>query len=162
MRNGFVAPALLLAWVACVAGGIMLSGWQIGAQVPVGPPTIAAGNLARTVWRGVYTVQQAERGERTYKAYCGVCHGIEARLSTQPVFVGAPFMTRWRDQSVGDVFMTIKVNMPRENPASLTDEEYIDIVTYFLRENEIPAGNIELPAKLDDILAVTIIDKPKP
>jgi mono/diheme cytochrome c family protein len=145
MKNGCAAPALLAVCVVSVAA-----------------VTAAAGTHARTIWSGVYTAQQAARGERTYKANCGVCHGIEARLSKQPVFVGAPFMARWRDQSVGDVFMTIKVNMPRENPESLTDEEYIDIVSYFLRENEVPAGDTELPAKLDDILDVSITDKPKP
>src|SRR5262245_21679817 len=74
--------------------------------------------------RCVFTTEQAARGERTYKAECARCHGAEAHLSQVPVFIGQPFFDKWRDQSIGDVFLNIKVNMPEDAPGRLSDQEY--------------------------------------
>jgi mono/diheme cytochrome c family protein len=163
MGNRLSVRGLVVAAIVWSVQGTAAYGrQQVGVDVQAGTLANAVATPTRTVWSGVFTDGQAARGERTYKANCGICHGIEARLSVKPVFVGPPFMARWRGQSLGDIFMTIKVNMPRENPESLSDEEYVDIVTYFLRENEMPVGNAELPATLEDILSVTVTDKPVP
>ena len=35
--------------------------------------------------------------------------------------------------------------MPEDNPASLTDQEYVDVVAYMLSMSRMPAGGDELP-----------------
>lgn len=144
----------------------MLMGWAAMAGSVAGEQALGvapqAASSAATVWSGVYTAAQAKRGERVYKAECGRCHGSDVHVSSSPVFVGSDFFTRWRDRSVGEIFMYIKVNMPRDAPDSLTDSEYIDIVAHLLHENQIPAGHAELPPAFDLLSHLMLTDNPGP
>ena len=50
--------------------------------------------------------------------------------------------------------------MPREEPGSLKDETYIDILAYLLQQNGMPAGKTELKADSAQLKAITIVRKP--
>jgi len=120
---------------------------------------------ARTsVWDGVYTPSQAERGLREYKDHCGYCHrddltggGSEAGA---PALRGPIFTFRWIDQPVADLFITIGTTMPQNKPDSLTPQTVIDIVSFLLRENDVPAGTLELPPDLEKLRAIFLTAKP--
>ena len=63
--------------------------------------------------------------------------------------------SRWQDGNLGDLFTIVKVTMPQDKPASLTDEEYAAIVAYLLQANRYPAGQQELhpdPAALKGVV----------
>jgi len=97
-----------------------------------------AGNAAgRTVWGGVYTDAQAARGEARYQASCSGCHDEGPRR-------GEAFMRDWSGSDVGSLFGQIRRSMPPGAPGSLSDGEYLDIVAYMLRVNDVPAGREEL------------------
>jgi hypothetical protein len=38
------------------------------------------------------------------------------------------FTSRWQDGNLGDLFTIVKVTMPQDKPASLTDEQYAAIM----------------------------------
>ena len=69
--------------------------------------------LARSVWDGVYTASQATRGELEYAAACTLCHLEDLTGDgVAPTLVGATFLERWDDQSVNDLYATMRSTMP--------------------------------------------------
>jgi mono/diheme cytochrome c family protein len=100
----------------------------------------------RTIWDGVFSDQQAARGQRGYAQACATCHA-EDLLGTgnAPALVGEPFLARFNRASADDVVQTIRQTMPQDAPDSLDAEAYVDIVTYLFKANGSPAGTGELP-----------------
>jgi mono/diheme cytochrome c family protein len=125
---------------------------------------VASQTPRQTVWDGVYTAEQATRGQALYKTHCGYCHrddliggGSEAGA---PALKGPIFTIRWRDQPVADMFVTIGTTMPQNKPDSLTPQVVIDIISYLLKSNNMPPGNAELPADLDALKTVFMEYRP--
>ena len=101
----------------------------------------------RTVWDGVYTDAQAERGRASYQQSCAACHREDLRGdSTAPSLVGESFTFLWGDMEVGELLARMQKVMPPERPGSLPAQTYIDIVAFMLQKNAFPAGNMELSA----------------
>jgi mono/diheme cytochrome c family protein len=101
----------------------------------------------RSVWSGVYTQTQAERGRETFEASCAVCH--KADLSGRgpiPALRGSSFTDARQGETVGDLFERIRSSMPPTRPGSLTPEAYADVVAYLLSANSFPAGDGDLPS----------------
>jgi len=106
----------------------------------------------RSTWDGVYTHEQALRGQAAYTENCQRCH--HANLSGYGgVLMGTYFMESWRDEGLDKFFGLMKRIMPRDRPGSLTDQQYIDVVAYVLEFNNFPKGTKELTAAdLPDVL----------
>jgi cytochrome c len=112
----------------------------------------------RSVWDGVYTEAQANRGERQYGRACEQCHG--ANMAGDPVeevpsLVLDSFMTEWNGRTVKDLFDTVKRSMPKDKPGSLGTGAYVDVVAYLLQANKFPSGARELdrnPERLEPIV----------
>ena len=59
---------------------------------------------ARSVWEGVYTNDQAKRGQPLYSQYCGACHGDTlGGGESAPPLAGAEFLSNWNGLTVGDL-----------------------------------------------------------
>lgn len=111
--------------------------------------------VSRSVWDGVYTKQQAARGQSAYREECLKCHaenlmGGEAA----PALAGDEFLHKWNGKTAGDLFELIRKTMPSEDPGNLSRRQYADILAYILSVNEFPGGQKELEsdtAPLNDI-----------
>jgi cytochrome c5 len=117
--------------------------------------------FAKTVWDGVYTTAQSQRGESAYTEHCVSCHkadltGIEGAMK------GDFFMERRREDTLETLFLDMKATMPRRRPGSLPDQTYVDIISYLLQNNEMPAGDAELKPELLDKIDVVGKEGPKP
>jgi cytochrome c len=110
----------------------------------------------RTVWDGVYTDAQAERGRTSYQQACVACHREDLRGdNTAPSLVGESFMFLWGDMKIGELSARIQKLMPPERPGSLPAQTYIDIVAFMLQKNAFPAADAELgldPAALQILI----------
>jgi cytochrome c len=100
---------------------------------------------------GVYSLDQAKRGKAHYDAFCAPCHvgdlsGTLAADTGAPPLRGAPFVTSMERKGVSGVFDYIKATMPADDPSSLEDGEYLDILVYLIQANGFPAGGRELTA----------------
>ena len=108
------------------------------AQVPAGP----------TVWDGVYTATQADRGAVLFSADCAECHGNKLEGGEGKSLIGTPFMNRWRDETVGELLAYIRKNMPfsddNTKQGTLPVNTYVDILTFILKSNGFPAGMRDL------------------
>jgi len=99
----------------------------------------------RTVWDGVYTDAQAERGRASYQQACIACHREDLRGdNTAPSLVGESFLFLWGDMEIGALSARIQKVMPPERPGSLPAQTYIDIIAFILQNNAFPSGTTEL------------------
>lgn len=121
--------------------------------------TTTAAAQDETIWDGVYTEEQAARGQRAYEQECAACH-LDDLMGDgiAPSLVGAAFFFRWSELSMGDMYTAIRTTMPQGAPASLSASGYADISAYMLQKNDVPAGAEELPSDPDDLEAILITD----
>lgn len=135
------------AWTAC---GIALP--LLAALVLTTP---VSGQHRRSIWDGAYTDAQADRGFALYKSKCTTCHGpaLGGAIDGGPPLRGTEFFLRWSGTAMDDMVNQISELMPSENPNSLKRQEYVDIITFLLRSNGVPAGQKDLAA--DDAVLST-------
>ena len=126
----------------------------------------ADGDLA-SVWDGVFTDVQAERGRATYPGACGLCHGRRLNgapddpdMRSTPPLARARFLRNWDGRSLATLFEYARATMPEDNPGSLTDEEYVDVIAYMLSVGGMPAGEAELRPDLGRLARVVIEQQP--
>ncbi len=114
----------------------------------------------RTVWDGVYTEAQAERGQAEYTAECSGCHAADLRGdNTSPSLVGMSFAFLWGGSMLGALFRQVQEQMPTDRPGTLSAQTYRDILAFILRSNSYPQGNKELEA--DDLDHIVITENPE-
>ena len=94
----------------------------------------------KSVWDGVFAPDQAARGKTAFEATCAGCHGTDLSGMSGPELAGDRFRNKWDFQSVNQLFTEMKTRMPRNNPATLGDETYLDLLTYVLAANAFPSG----------------------
>ncbi len=112
----------------------------------IGLAGIGASEGQRSVWDGVYTAEQADRGQARYNELCGSCHGDTlAGGESAPPLAGGEFLANWNTLTVGDLFDRTRATMPQSKPGSLTRETNADIMAYVLRVNQFPPGKEALP-----------------
>jgi mono/diheme cytochrome c family protein len=148
--------ALLIAALCPFAASLVVL--PDSANGPALEATLAAQGES-TIWGGVYTDEQATRGENTYQQECASCH-LDDLMGDgiAPALVGSSFFFRWSDLSVGDMYVAIRTTMPQGAPASLSPAGYADISAYLLQMNKVPAGDTELPSDTDDLEEITITE----
>ena len=118
-----------LPWIAAIVVAV------VGLKAAEGP----------SVWDGVYTADQAKRGETAYLQTCAGCHGtsLEGGDMTPPL-VGGAFTSNWNDLTVGDLFERIRTTMPLDKPGRLSRQQDADVIAYLLKANGWPAAATEL------------------
>jgi S-disulfanyl-L-cysteine oxidoreductase SoxD len=125
-----------------------------------------AGRLAspqgtpQTVLDGVYTAGQADRGGAVYNEHCASCH--DGADVDGPPLTGAPFIDRWREDTLAGLFEFIKTGMPQTAPGSLPSAAYLDVLAHLLHENDYPTGTRELTTAVVDSTLLVGPDGPQP
>jgi S-disulfanyl-L-cysteine oxidoreductase SoxD len=111
---------------------------------------------------GLYTADQAHRGETMYKAQCTSCHGDALDgVGPYPPLSGDDFLTKYEGQPALNVYNMIQKLMPATAPGSLTRPQAADLLAYILSFNKFPAGKTEFPID-EDSLKKLILPKPAP
>jgi|SRR5581483_5181876 len=147
----------------------MLQSCAVKTAFAIGPMVVVAAIYAaglratavRTVWDGVYTKEQAARGEQTYIRSCAYCHRDNLQGDEGPALIGSRFTFQWKGRTLRDLFDTVSNTMPDDAPGTLTSEQYADVITFLLKANGAPQGDTELTTDPDALGAVTFTDKPK-
>ena len=124
--------------LSIVAAGAAVWGVShVGAQ---GAPT--------SVWDGIYTEDQAMRGEPLYAEGCAECHGHALEgAEMSPPLVGSDFLWDWNGLTVGDLFERLRISMPDGKPKSMTNQEKADVLAFMFLMNEFPTGDSELASR---------------
>ena len=92
----------------------------------------------RSTLTGVYSEKQAARGQDVYAGMCKSCHAAATHT-------GVAFEKSWNGHPLSELFGFISTRMPKNEPGSLAPEEYVDVLAYLLKLNQMPAGAAELP-----------------
>ncbi len=111
------------------------------------PSAIRAQQVATgtSVWDGVYTAEQATRGEATYQKECSSCHGGDLNGDGfAPALAGAEFTNTWNGTTLGDLFERIRISMPPSAPESVSAQSKADILSFVLKSSKFPEGKAEL------------------
>ncbi len=103
----------------------------------------------QSVWDGVYTEEQASRGQTFYQQSCGRCHGanLAGTFETPPLM--GRFIPYWAGTTMDVMFDYVSTAMPLDRPGSLGPTANAAIVAYLLKANGFPAGTKEFGTTAD-------------
>jgi S-disulfanyl-L-cysteine oxidoreductase SoxD len=119
--------------------------------------TVAAQG-AKSQWDGVYTQDQATRGEALYSENCASCHGPDLTGGEMaPGLTGGEFSSNWNDLSLGELFERMRISMPQNAPGSLSRQQNADILAYVLFKSNFPAGQTELPTQAEVLNTIKFV-----
>jgi mono/diheme cytochrome c family protein len=111
----------------------------------------------KSVWDGVFTADQAKRGEAAYTEHCASCHGGDmSGDGFAPALSGTDFAGNWNELSVGDLYERIRISMPPTGPSEVPAQGKVDIVAHILDFNKYPAGSAELEPKTEVLKQIKI------
>ena len=135
--------------------GTILAILLISVVVSVAMSNQAGAQESLTVWDGVYTEEQAVRGEQVYQDECTFCHldDLQGDSFATPLIDDA-FTVRWNGSNLGDLMIVIQVTMPADRPATLSNEAVADVIAFLLQMNDYPVGNDELQSDPDGLKSV--------
>jgi mono/diheme cytochrome c family protein len=118
--------------------------------------TVAA-QATRSVNEGVYTADQAKKGEVLYKEQCAACHGDNLEGSgPMPPLAGKDFLANWTGKTLGDLYEKTQTTMPATAPGTLSPEQTAEIVAFMLSKDNYPAGSAALEGKMEPLLKITL------
>ena len=145
MKLRFMFGGLAVIWLASVSHSALQA------------KQAAAAGGSKTVWDGVFSKEQAERGAAQFKSACSECHGNDlAGDGFAPALSGSEFMGNWNDLTVGDLYERIRISMPPSGPSAVTPAQKADIVAHILNFNKFPVGTSELEPKTETLKLIKI------
>jgi mono/diheme cytochrome c family protein len=122
-------------------------------------PVLAATGASQKV---SFTAEQVARGKAIYTRRCVDCHGStldNGEFGGAPLN-GAYFKGHWGAGPVAGLIAYTKAKMPPDGPGSLSDQSYVDVVSYLLDANGYPRGDKELPADAETQQAMSLQFQP--
>ena len=124
----------------------------------VGARRAAAAEPMKSQWDGVYSLEQAKRGEPLYSNNCAACHGSDLTGGEMaPPLIGFEFSANWDTLTLGDIFERIRVSMPQNDPSALTRAQKIDVLGFILYKGGYPAGETELPSQTEVLKTISFL-----
>ena len=133
--------------IVSVAAGVLAVGAFVVATHAQAPKGVSA---------GVYTAEQAKRGEVVYKEQCAACHGDNLEgAGPMPALAGPDFAKAWKGKTVADLFEKTHSSMPATAPGSLTEKQTADVLAYMFSIAKLPAGSTELAASVEPLKQIT-------
>lgn len=134
------------------AGAVVLGVFTLSAQE------------TKSQWDGIYTADQAKRGQAVYGEKCAYCHaknlvGYIDPDNPAPSLAGDNFAANWDKQPLSNIYDKIAKSMPQDQPGSLTPEENADVLAFMLSYGKYPAGTTDLPSKGEQLKAFKFLAK---
>ena len=115
-------------------------------------PQLIHGQTSPAAGDGVYSADQAQRGEALYKKQCTACHGDALDgVGPYPPLSGNDFLSKYEGKPVSNVYDMIQKLMPATAPGSLSRTDAADLLAYILSFNKFPAGKTDLPSDPDSL-----------
>ena len=121
---------------------------------------ITQADAGLTTLNGVFSSDQAAKGEMLYQNKCAKCH--EGDDAGGPSLFGRVFIDRWREDNLETLFNFMRDNMPADSAGSLSDSEYLSLVAHVLEANGYRASSKELTVDALAMIRLVGPDGPKP
>ena len=131
-------------WTQLIGAVAVVFAVSAGASVTSNAQAAATPDVS--VRSGVYTEEQAKRGEGISNKLCTSCHGPElSGGEAGPTLVGLEFTGNWNNLAVLDFYDRVHTTMPADAPGTMTPQQATDVIAYVFKLNKYPAGKTELP-----------------
>ncbi len=128
----------ILATVLLIMGA---SACASATPAPAAAPT-AAGPTAG---------QLADQGKSVFASHCAKCHGDQGQGVTAPANIG-PNAALEKYKTAKGLYDYVSTTMPNDAPGSLSQQEYLQVVSYLLVENKFVMPDTPInPNTLDSI-----------
>jgi S-disulfanyl-L-cysteine oxidoreductase SoxD len=127
---------------------VMISSWR--RLVRIVSACLLSGSVAlalqtgQTLNNGIYTDQQATRGQTLYQKRCSACHSANLAGRTGPPLTGDDFLSNWDTRPLLELANKILKTMPKDDTDALTPQESADLLAYILQSNKFPSGRVDL------------------
>jgi mono/diheme cytochrome c family protein len=118
-------------------------------SVPVTKQSPAPAYTGPTTLSGIYLASEAREGKDIYVGLCAGCHQAISHT-------GAVFESKWAGRPLSDLYTYMRTLMPKNDPGSLSDEEYGMLLAYMLQMNEMPAGSKRLSTDSSELAKIRI------
>jgi mono/diheme cytochrome c family protein len=106
---------------------------------------------------GVYSEQQAIRGQQLFYTHCVACHGEDmSGLDQAPPLAGPQFSAIWNGESLWALVQRIET-MPPTQPGALSREDNVALLTYMLWYNGLPLGEAPLGTEQGLLAGMTFV-----
>jgi mono/diheme cytochrome c family protein len=115
-----------------------------------------------SVWSGVYSAAQADRGKAVYATHCVRCHGDDLGLSRAYPLAGERFIDHWEAKTLEHLLRLIRAMPPGAEAGTVGENDKRDVMAYLLQQNGFPAGSTELARGDDELATVQITGKNGP
>ena len=129
-------------------------------------PAATNASEPKSIRDGVFTAEQARRGQVAYTGPCDRCHGYkldgasdDPDMLPAPPVAGAKFLRRWNGRSLAALYVYLRESMPANNPGYLSDAEVVDIAAYMLAASGMPAGSTELQSSVEALAGFVIVSQ---
>lgn len=142
-----------IATVMAVGAALVAAPATAASQAGSPPGASATPGQALSTLAGVYSEAQAARGDAVFRKSCLECHVPED-------YKGEAFVSKFVGGTAYDMFEQIRSSMPQDNPGSLTNEQYTDLVAFLFKLNALPTRATDLPAVVDSLKAIKVEAKP--
>jgi mono/diheme cytochrome c family protein len=153
-----LACVATIATIATIAAMQADAGESAAARSQREPPAQTI-----SIWDGVFTQAQAQRGKIAYTGPCGRCHGYkldgapdDPDMLPAPPVAGPKFLRKWDDRTLAALFEYTRATMPENNPSYLSDQEYADVIAYMLAASGAPAGQDALRADQRSLARIVV------
>ena len=115
----------------------------------VGLLASCAEQLPETTADGIFTAEQAQRGEGLFDQHCARCHSIQE-------FTGRAFETVWVGTPASALYLRIANTMPMDQPGSLGTSQTTALMAHILDSNGMPAGDTPMPGDLEWLTSIQV------
>ena len=111
-----------------------------------------------TTWDGVFTFEQAARGEKVYAERCARCHGDGLQgVESAPALTGTTFYATWEGETLDALFERMRSSMPQDAPGSLSRAQNADILAHMLKVGGFPAGDVPLDGQAGALTQIKFV-----
>ncbi len=87
----------------------------------------------------LFTNSGAAQGRIVFEQHCAACHGDDLRGKIGPALIGPSLGSASDHTTISIMFNVIAFEMPADDPASLTRQNYADVMAYILERNGYPS-----------------------
>ena len=131
---------ILAGRAASAAAGLAVAALVVASGAAVAE---AQDDIESSVWDGVYSADQAKRGQALYRESCARCHGEDLSGANARPLAGEAFIRDWGGLTLDSV-LTRARTMPPGGAGSLGEDGYLAVMAYILETNAFPAGAADL------------------
>jgi PQQ-dependent dehydrogenase (methanol/ethanol family) len=132
-RGGFKSPGKRIGQL----GLLFMAGFYLAPVNGFSQPPEAVTSSGEASSAPVFSSAQGTEGAHDYDKFCKSCHAGDLMGGSGPALVGDNFHVKWANgtHKLSDLYDFMRQKMPLMKPGSLSEDQYVNILSYVLLKN---------------------------